>query len=185
MNLKIILGSTRQGMQGKNVACWVYGEALKQKDLNVELLELSDWPLPFFNEIAPPDELEGKYSVDIAKKWADKIGEADAFIIVTPEYNHGYPAVLKNALDYVYNEWNNKPVAFVSYSTGQYGGVRAVEQLRQVVAALKMVQLTPTVSIPRIKEVFDEKGNVLNERYTKSLSKVLEELKKWVNLLSN
>ena len=74
---------------------------------------------------------KGKYSNEVAAKWAQKIGEADAYIIATPEYNHGYPAVLKNALDYVYGEWNNKPVAFLSWG-GVSGGTRAVQQLRQV-----------------------------------------------------
>jgi NAD(P)H-dependent FMN reductase len=87
------------------------------------------WKLPMFDEPVPPSRLERKYGSEIVQRWSAKISQADGFIIVTPEYNHGYPAVLKNAIDTLYPEWNNKPVAFVGYSSGFSGGIRAVNSL--------------------------------------------------------
>jgi NAD(P)H-dependent FMN reductase len=108
----IILGSTREGRKGEKVAKWVHSVAASRSDLDIELVDLRDWSLPFVHNADTP--ASGKYNVE-TQKWADKIAQADGFLIVTPEYNHGYPAVLKNALDHLYAEWNGKPVAFVSY----------------------------------------------------------------------
>ncbi|KKW12939.1 MAG: NADPH-dependent FMN reductase [Candidatus Gottesmanbacteria bacterium GW2011_GWB1_49_7] len=121
----------------EKVAPWVLAEAKKHTEAEFELIDLRDWPLPFYNE---PTSVTGltKYSIPLAEKWSEKIRQGDGFLIVTPEYNHGYSAVLKNALDYLYTEWHRKPVAFVSYG-GPVGGSRAVEQLRLVSIELKMV----------------------------------------------
>jgi NAD(P)H-dependent FMN reductase len=149
LKLQIIMGSTRQGRFSDKVAKWLEKEANDLDGLSAESIDLRDWPLPFYDEIAGPAQLDGKYSVEIAKKWAAKINEADGYIIVTPEYNHGTSAVLKNALDYAYKEWNKKPVAFVSY--GGMGGARAIEQLRLQVIALDMVPIRTAINIPGAK----------------------------------
>jgi len=146
IKIHIIVGSTRQNRFSKKPAQWIYEEAKKRKGLRVELLDLRNYPLPFFDELASPTYLKGKYSNVVAKKWVKKIAEADGYIIVTPEYNHGYPAVLKNAMDYPYFEWNKKAVGFVSY--GSVAGVRAVEQLRQVTIELQMAPIRTSIHIP-------------------------------------
>ena len=145
LKVQVILGSTREGRYGDKPASWIVEKLKTTPGIETELVDLRDWPLPFFNEPMSPAMSKGDYKNDLAKKWAAKVAEADAYVIVTPEYNHGYPAVLKNALDWVYYEWNKKPVAFVSY--GGAGGARSVEQLRQVVAELQMVSMRESVHI--------------------------------------
>jgi NAD(P)H-dependent FMN reductase len=108
IDAKIILGSTRADRFGDKPAAWIDALARRRADLQVELIDLRDWPPPFYDEALPPIALGGRYTQPLAKKWADKIREGDAFLIVTPEYNPGYPAVLKNALDWLYFEWTNK-----------------------------------------------------------------------------
>ena len=145
IKIKVIIGSTRQNRFSDKPAHWIYTEA-KKKAVEVEILDLRDYPMPFFNEPVSPAMSGGKYSNEIVNKWSEKIMDGDAFIIVTPEYNHGYPAVLKNALDSIFPEWNRKAVGFVSY--GNAGGARSVEQLRQVVIELQMVPIRSAIHIP-------------------------------------
>ncbi|HUC01883.1 MAG TPA: NAD(P)H-dependent oxidoreductase [Candidatus Paceibacterota bacterium] len=129
LKTKIILGSTRQGRFGEQPAKWILEKA-KAKGLDAELLDLRDYPLPFFDEPETPSSKKAPYANPVVTKWTAKIAEADAFIVVTPEYNHGTSAALKNAIDYVNQEWQKKVVGFVGYGT--VGGARAIEQLRQV-----------------------------------------------------
>lgn len=146
LNIKVIVGSTRPDRFSEKVAPWVM-EGLKGKDwIATELLDLRDYPMPFFEETVSPSMAKEPYQNEVVGRWRDKITEADGFIIVTPEYNHGYPAVLKNALDYVYKEWNNKPVGFVSY--GSVGGARSIEQLRLVAIELQMAPIRNSINIP-------------------------------------
>jgi NAD(P)H-dependent FMN reductase len=154
LNIKIILGSTREGRFGDKPAHWILGElqkyATEKKDggaaITTELLDLRDYPLPFFNEPMSPSMIKEPYANPAVQKWTAKIAEGDAFIIVTPEYNHGYPAVLKNALDYVYKEWNRKAVGFVGW--GSAGGARSIQQLRQVAIELQMAPIRASIHIP-------------------------------------
>jgi NAD(P)H-dependent FMN reductase len=146
LNIKIILGSTREGRFGDKPAHWILGEIQKKENVAAELLDLRDYPMPFFNEPVSPSMAKEPYANPLVQKWTAKIAEGDAFIIVAPEYNHGYPAVLKNALDYVYKEWNRKAVGFVSY--GSVAGARSVEQLRQVAVELQMAPIRASVHIP-------------------------------------
>ena len=146
IKIKVIIGSTRQGRFSEKAAQWIYEEAKKIEGIEAELLDLRDYPMPFFESSMSPSMAQGKYENEVVQKWAEKIREADAFIIVTPEYNHGYPAVLKNAMDVIYPEWNRKPVGFVSYGSAM--GVRAVEQLRQVAIELQMAPIRNSIHIP-------------------------------------
>jgi NAD(P)H-dependent FMN reductase len=139
------LGHYRKNRFSDKPGHWIYTEAKKKAD-EVEILDLRDYPMPFYNEPVSPAMSGGKYSNEIVNKWSEKIMDGDAFIIVTPEYNHGYPAVLKNALDSIFPEWNRKAVGFVSY--GNAGGARSVEQLRQVVIELQMVPIRSAIHIP-------------------------------------
>jgi NAD(P)H-dependent FMN reductase len=146
LKIKVIIGSTRQGRFSEKPAQWIYEEAKKLEDVDVELLDLRDYPMQFFDSPIPPSMAQGKYENEVVQKWAAKIKEGDAFIIVTPEYNHGYPAVLKNAMDVIYPEWNKKPVGFVSYGSAM--GARSVEQLRQVAVELQMAPIRNAIHIP-------------------------------------
>ncbi len=133
LRVAIILGSTRPGRNGEAVAQWVYETAIKRasrdKDVQFEYIDIKDFNLPLLDEPIPPSQ--GQYSLEHTKAWSAKIDSFDAFIFVTPEYNHGIPGALKNAIDFLYREWNNKAAAgFVSY--GGVGSVRSVEHLRLV-----------------------------------------------------
>src|SRR4249920_2068465 len=144
----IILGSTRPNRNGEQVAKWVYETASLRSDAEFELVDLRDYPLPHLDEPLPPSL--GQYQHEHTKRWADKIASFDGFIIVTPEYNHGTSGVLKNAIDYLYAEGNNKAVGFVSY--GSVGGARAVEHLRLVAGELQMADVRQQVALSLITE---------------------------------
>lgn len=146
INIKIIVGSTREGRFSDKAASWIAEEIKKQKGVAAEVLDLRDYEMPFFNEPMSPSFKQEPYKNEAVARFTKKIAEGDAFVIVTPEYNHGTSGVLKNALDWVYPEWNNKPVAFVSY--GSVGGARAVEQLRLNAIELQMAPIRNAVHIP-------------------------------------
>jgi NAD(P)H-dependent FMN reductase len=148
LQIGIILGSTRPNRNGEQVARWVLDVATQRTDAAFELVDLRDYPLPHLDEPLPPSL--GQYQGDHTKAWAAKIGQFDGFVIVTPEYNHGTSGVLKNALDFLYAEWNNKAVGFVSY--GAVGGARAVEHLRLVVAELQMADVRQQVALSLVTE---------------------------------
>ena len=144
----IILGSTRPNRNGEQVATWVFDVASRHHDAEFELVDLRDYPLPHLDEPLPPSL--GHYQNEHTKQWADKIASFDGFVIVTPEYNHGTSGVLKNAIDYLYAEWNNKAVGFVSY--GSVGGARAVEHLRLVAGELQMADVRQQVALSLMTE---------------------------------
>ena len=146
LNIKVIAGSTREGRFSDKAAAWITEEIKKQEGVAVEVLDLCDYAMPFFNEPVSPSFKQEPYKNEAVARFTKKIEEGDAFVMVTPEYNHGTSGVLKNALDWVYPEWNNKPVAFVSY--GSVGGARAVEQLRLNAIELQMTPIRNAVHIP-------------------------------------
>jgi len=146
LKIKVILGTTRQRRFGDKPAHWMADEARALPDVEVELLDLRDFPLPFFDEPMSPMWGNGAYTNEAVQRWADRIADADGFVMIAPEYNHGYPAVLKNAIDSIYPEWVRKPVGFVSY--GSMGGARAVEQLRQVAIEMQMWPIRSAIHIP-------------------------------------
>jgi NAD(P)H-dependent FMN reductase len=143
LRIAIILGSTRPGRNGEAVAKWVYNIAKKRTDTEFEFVDIKDYSLPLLDEPLPPSL--GKYSKDHTKAWAAKIDSFDAFVFVTPEYNHGIPGALKNAIDFLYKEWNNKVAGFVAY--GGAGGVRSVEQLRLVMGELQVATVRAQVQL--------------------------------------
>ena len=144
----IILGSTRPNRNGEQVAKWVYDIASRRSDAEYELVDLRDYPLPHLDEPLPPSL--GQYENEHTKAWAAKIASFDGFVIVTPEYNHSTSGVLKNAIDYLYAEWNNKAVGFVSY--GGVGGARAAEHLRLVAGELQMADVRQQVALSLLTE---------------------------------
>jgi NAD(P)H-dependent FMN reductase len=146
MKIKIILGSTRQGRFGDKPAQWIFDLVKQREGVEAELLDLRDYPMPFFDEPVSPSQIKEPYSNPVVQKWTAKIAEADGFIILSPEYNHGYSAVLKNAIDYVGKEWHQKAVGFVSW--GSVSGARAIEQLREVAVELELASIRPSIHIP-------------------------------------
>lgn len=147
INIKVIAGSTREGRFSDKAAAWIAEEIKKEGEgVLPEVLDLRDYDMPFFNESVSPSFKQEPYKNEAVARFTKKIAEGDAFVLVTPEYNHSTSAVLKNALDWVYPEWNNKPVAFMSY--GGVGGARAVEHLRQIAIELQMAPIRNAIHIP-------------------------------------
>ncbi|MBI2046356.1 MAG: NAD(P)H-dependent oxidoreductase [Parcubacteria group bacterium] len=186
VKIKIILGSTRQNRFSDKPGAWIFEETKKKEGVDAELLDLRDYPLPFFDEPMSPAMIkDGAYPNEATKKWALKISEADAFIMVTPEYNHGTSGVLKNALDSVYTEWNNKPIGFVSY--GGVGGARAVEQLRLVAIELQMAPIRSAVHIMGGPwNLLDDNGKLKDgalEPFQQSAEGMLDQLMWWARAL--
>ena len=176
-HIQVILGSTRPGRFGDKVAEWFMAHAAAHPGLDVELIDLAHWPLPFFNSPVPPAMQESQDPAVVA--WSDKVSAADGYVLVTPEYNHGYPAVLKNALDHVVRPWRHKPVGFVGYG-GPGAGVRAVEQLRQVVIELEMIPLRQQVAIANVYSAFDPTGALTDPSGPdRQAVAVLDELALW------
>jgi NAD(P)H-dependent FMN reductase len=171
----IILGSTRPGRNGEQVAKWVYDIASRRSDAEFELVDLRDYPLPHLDEPLPPSM--GQYQNEHTKAWADKIASFDGFIMVTPEYNHSTSGVLKNAIDYLYNEWNNKAVGFVSY--GGVGGARATEHLRLIAGELQMADVRQQVALSLLTEF--ENFSVLkpSDFNVAALDKCLDQVVAW------
>jgi NAD(P)H-dependent FMN reductase len=144
--ISVIVGSTRQGRFSEKPARWIL-EHVRQRGVEARLLDLRDYPMPFFDEAATPaTPNRAPYANEVVRRWTAEIAAADGFVFVTPEYNHGPPAVLKNALDWVYPEWNRKAAGFVSY--GSASGTRSVQQLRQNAIELQLVPVRKSVHIP-------------------------------------
>jgi NAD(P)H-dependent FMN reductase len=144
--ISVIVGSTRKNRFSEKPARWI-AEQLRRRNVETRVLDLRDYPMPFFDEAVPP-ATPGRppYENEVVRKWTAEIAAADGFVFVTPEYNYGPPAVLKNAIDWVYPEWNRKAAAFVSY--GSVTGARAVQQLRETMIEIQVAPVRPSVSVP-------------------------------------
>jgi NAD(P)H-dependent FMN reductase len=145
--ISVIVGSTRQGRFSEKPARWIFQHLKKRTGIEARLLDLRDFPMPFFDQPMPP-AMPGRppYENEVVKRWTAEIARSDGFVVVTPEYNFGPSAVLKNALDWVYREWNRKAVAFVSY--GSVAGARSVQQLRETAIELQLAPVRSSVHIP-------------------------------------
>lgn len=182
MLLKIIIASTRPGRKGPALGYWINEVAKKHGAFDVKLIDLKVVNLPFLDE--PHHPRLQKYEHEHTKAWSKEIDEADAFIIVTPEYNYGFPATIKNALDFVFVEWGYKPVGFVSYG-GVAAGTRAVQMLKQVVTAQNMMPVNTSVNIPFFtKYINDEELFVADEGLVKAAEDMLDEIAKWAKALA-
>lgn len=185
--LHIVVGSTRPTRAADLVVPWVVEKAKAQGSFEVELIDLRDWSLPMFGEHLGTigDFSDPTYSEPIVKRWNVKMKEADAFLFITPEYNHSVPGVLKNAIDNVFLSFalRNKPIATVSYSAGIAAGVRAIEHLALIAIETDAVPLRNTVIIPQVAEAFDEQGQPKNLMTNASLDVLLEDLAWWSSAL--
>ncbi len=177
LNTKLIIASTRPGRKGPAVAAWIQELAKEHPELDVEVLDLATINLPFLDEANHP-RLQ-QYEKQHTKDWSAKIAPAEAFIFVMPEYNFGFNAPLKNAIDFLYREWQNKPVALVSYG-GVAAGLRAAQMIRPVLAAVSLVAIPEAVSVPQFTQFINAEGKfVPNEMLTKSAHGVMKGLVKW------
>lgn len=176
----IVVGSTRPGRKAAAVAQWVLGIAERRGGARYRVLDLAEVGLPFYDEPLPA--ARGGYVHEHTRRWSAAVRPLDAFVVVTPEYNHGPPAVLKNALDFLYAEWNDKAVGFVSY--GNAGGVRAVEQLRTVASELRMAPVRAQVALTNTTD-FDEHGTPRPDAAKEALVEtMLGQLLEWAEALA-
>jgi NAD(P)H-dependent FMN reductase len=179
--LKIITASTRPGRKGPLITNWILNISKGYTEFEMEVLDLKEINLPFLDE--PEHPMLQRYQHDHTKQWSKTIADADAFIVVTSEYNFSYPAPLKNAIDFLYKEWHYKPVALVSYG-GISAGTRSVQMLKQVFTSLKMMPLLESVSIPFFTKYINEnKIFAGDEILEKSAHAMLKELVIWTKSL--
>lgn len=180
LKIGIILGSTRPGRNGEAVAKWVQNIASQRSDAEYELVDLLDYDLPHLDE--PLAAAQGQYAGEHTKKWAAKIAEFDGFVFVTPEYNHSTSGALKNAIDYLYAEWNNKAAGFVSY--GADGGVRAVESLRLIAAVLQLADVRAQVALSLMTDFENYSVFTPRAHQEAALSVVLDQTVSWAGALA-
>lgn len=174
--LKIIVASVRQGRVGDRVGAWVAAAARAHGAFEIEVLDLAEINLPLMNE--PNHPRLAQYTQDATKAWSRSIDSADAFVLVMPEYNYSFTAPLKNALDYLLVEWQHKPVGLVSYG-GVSGGLRAAQQVKQVVTTLSMMPIVEAVTIPMVATHLKDGVLVPTEVMTQSATAMFDALVRW------
>jgi NAD(P)H-dependent FMN reductase len=175
IKIAIIIGSTRPGRKAEAVARWVHGIATKRSDAEFELVDIKDFNLPLLDEPMPP--AAGKYTQPHTRAWAAKVAAFDAYVFVTPEYNHGPSGALKNAIDYLYREWNNKAAGFVGY--GSAGGTRAVEQLRLVMGELLVADVRAQVALSLFTDFENFSTFKPAPMHEKSVNVMLDQVVAW------
>jgi NAD(P)H-dependent FMN reductase len=180
VKIGVILGSTRPGRNGEQVARWVMDVAAKRDDAAFDLIDLADYPLPHLDEPLPPSM--GQYQNAHTQQWAATISQYDGFIFVTPEYNHSTSGVLKNAIDYLFAEWNNKAAGFVSY--GSVGGARAAEHLRLVAGELKMADVRTQVALSLFTDFVNFSQLIPGEHHVQALNTLIDEVIAWSSALA-
>ncbi|MEV0697569.1 NAD(P)H-dependent oxidoreductase [Saccharopolyspora sp. NPDC050389] len=177
LRLAVIVGSTREGRFGPTVGTWFAGLAEERDDMTLDVIDLADHSLPSALSATPSNE-----ALEVLSAVTPRLDDADAFVVVTPEYNHSYPAPLKTLIDWHYAQWRAKPVGFVSYG-GLSGGLRAVEHLRPVFAELHAVTVREVVSLHLAWEQFDEDGRMKGESGPVAAKALLDQLAWWGNAL--
>lgn len=176
--LQIIVASTRDTRIGDRVGGWIKAEADRHGGFEIDVADLKEIDLPMFDE--PKHPRLGEYEHDHTKAWSERVRRADGFVIVMPEYNHGYPATIKNAIDYLSAEWRYKPAGFVSYG-GVSAGLRGVQGLKPVLDCLSMVPVTESVHIPFVGKMIAEDGSFTsNEGLDASAQTMLERIAFWI-----
>jgi len=181
--LQVIIGSTRPGRAGPVVARWFAERAADHGAFEVQLVDLAEVDLPLLDEPHPPRL--GRYEHEHTRRWSELISQGNAYVFVVPEYNHGYNAATKNALDYLCNEWRRKPVGFVGYGA-RAGGARAVQMLQHVVVALGMIATTESVVIPQIRrKIAEGTGTFVSDPQVEAaVEALLDELRDWTTDLA-
>lgn len=180
--LQIVIGSTRPGRVGLPVSQWFHGHAETHGGFDLEVVDLARVNLPLLDEPKHPRLHE--YVHEHTKAWSRTVTRADAFVFVVPEYNYGFNAATKNAIDYLNQEWQYKPIGFVSYG-GVAAGTRAVQMLKQVVTTLKMVPVFESVNIPFVAQFLNEDGRLQSNRVMDEAAQaMLDELQRWTAALA-
>jgi NAD(P)H-dependent FMN reductase len=180
IHIGVILGSTRPGRRGEQVARWVMEQTGSRRNAEFELVDLADYPLPHLDEPLPPSM--GQHQNRHTQDWAATIARFDGFIFVTPEYNHSTSGVLKNALDYLYAEWNNKAMGVVSY--GAVGGARAAEQLRLIAGELQMADVRTNVALSAFTDFENFTDLKPGAHQAQALDKLFDEVVAWSEALA-
>jgi NAD(P)H-dependent FMN reductase len=175
LKVGIVVGSTRPGRKAAAVAKWAYDILKVRQDAEFEIVDIEDYKLPLLDEPLPPSL--GRYSQAHTKLWAAKIGSFDAYIFVTPEYNHSIPAALKNAIDFLFREWNDKAAGFIGY--GSAGGARAVESLRLVMGEIKVADVRAQVMLSLLTDFENYTTFKPHERHDKAVHAVADEVIAW------
>src|SRR6266705_2956155 len=175
LKVGIVTGSTRPNRKSADVAKWVLATARKRSGAEYELVDINDFGLPLLDEPMPPSM--GRYQQPHTKRWAAKIDSLDAFVFVSPEYNHGIPGALKNAIDFLFAEWNHKAAGFVSY--GAAGGARAVEQLRLVMAEVQVATVRSQVLLSMVSDFEHFTTFKPSSHHEKSVGTVLDQVVAW------
>lgn len=175
IRIAVIIGSTRPGRNGQAVAEWVLEQAQGRDGATYELVDLADFPLPHLDE--PMPAAYGQYAGEHTQAWSEKVASYDGFVFVTPEYNHSISGVLKNALDYLYAEWNNKAAAFVGY--GSLGGARAVEHLRTVASELQLAHVRQSLAFSVFTDFEQFTDFKPAEIHTQSAATMFDQLESW------
>ncbi len=179
----VVLASVREGRRGEAFAKWIHGLVAERPDVEAALLDLREWALPPYAHRDTPNVAEKTFAPgSLERRWADEIAALDGFVVVTPEYNHGYPGQLKNALDAVYGPWNHKAVTFVSYG-GFAAGARATEQLRLVAVELRMVPVRDEVNVKLAGYATDAQGHPADPLYGKKAKAAIDDLVWWSRVL--
>jgi len=181
LRVGIIMGSTRPGRKAEQVAHWAFEIAKRRTDAEFEFVDLKDFNLPLLDEPVPPSL--GKYSQPHTKAWAAKVASLDAFVFVTPEYNHGTSGALKNAIDFIYREWHNKAAGFIGY--GGSGGVRAVENLRLVMAEVQVATVRAQVALSLLTDWENYTVFKPSSKHEAHLNTMLEQLIGWGGALKS
>ena len=179
LRVAIVTGSTRPGRHNEAVSRWVHGLAAQRRDAEFELVDIADYRLPLLDERMPPSL--GRYEHQHTKRWADKIASFDAYVFVTPEYNHSTSGALKNAIDFLYREWNNKAAGFVSY--GGAGGARAVEHLRLIMAELMVATVRAQVLLSLFTDFEKFTTFTPDSRHERDLHTMVDQLVAWAGAL--
>ncbi|MDH6182232.1 NAD(P)H-dependent FMN reductase [Microbacteriaceae bacterium SG_E_30_P1] len=180
LKIGIILGSTRPGRRGEQVANWVLEQASKRDDVTYELIDIADFNLPHLDEEVPASQ--GLYANGHTKAWANTIASYDGFVMVTPEYNHSTSGALKNAIDFIYAEWNNKAVGFVSYGAAA-SGARAVEHLRLIAGELQLADVRQQVGISLLTDFEAYTTMKAIPHHEAPLATMLDQLEAWSGAL--
>lgn len=185
MKVGIIVGSTRDGRLGERVSKWVAANLEAADHFETELLDLGQFKLPLYHDTRHPAAMGGQYDDPAVGRWAEAVAGCDAFVFVTPEYNHSIPAALKNAIDWLFPEWADKAAAVVSYSGTWGGGIRAAEHLRQILAWLGVAVIAPAVHINNAGQVISEDGEYDDEHQQRSLQSLMDKLQQWAAALNS
>lgn len=178
LKIAVILCSTRPGRKGEAVAHWIHGLAQKREDAEFELVDLKDFELPLLDEPTPASQ--HNYTKPHTKRWSEAIAPFDGFVFVMPEYNHGVSGALKNALDFLYAEWNNKAAGFVGY--GGMGALRAVEHMRPILANLQIATVAAQVALS-LRADWKEGTFTPNDYHEPSVEQVLDQVIAWSSAL--